>query len=101
MATRHEEAEEEAEDKKKKMKKKKKPSSAADHHHEDDDHEAIEWEGLTDHDILHGHKYGQDNKDVLPVEDATVAHEDANAEKEVEAGRSNGGGLQAYFAHFD
>lgn len=84
--------EEEEKKKKKKMKKKKKPSSSGDHHHEEDDHEAVEWEDLDDHEILHGHNHGQANKDVLPVEEAT-GHADANAnEDEVESGRSNGGG---------
>lgn len=80
-------------DKKKTKKKKKKPTSNDDHHHEEsDEHELVDWEAADDHEIKHGHKHGQNTQDVLPVEEAT-GHEDANADKEVESGRSNGGGF--------
>lgn len=90
--------EHEGEEKKKKMKKKKKkPSSNHQHDHEEEEEDDHDWEVLEEHNVghrkKHGHKHGQDQQDVLiPVEDATVVHEDANAEKEVEAGRFAGGG---------
>lgn len=91
-----EEEEEKKKDKKKKKMKKKKPSAHGDHHEHDDEPEVVEWEDLDDHEIVEGHKHHHSNTDVLPAEQAT-GHEDANADEEVAAGRSNGGGLLEYF----
>lgn len=95
------EGDEKKKDKNKNKKKKKKPSNHEhDHQHEqDDEHDVVEWEDLADHEILHGHKHGQNTQDVLPVEEAT-GHEDANAGDEVESSRSNGGGLQLFWRTF-